>query len=190
MNKQCKWCNKLVPRLELLSVAVVGGYHMICKDCFRESDNSMWRIKMSNEQEACKICGRAKSYYHVKTNRMACKLDHDDNCILDKDVFTPLDFRTTAVMARIPIMIEINDYLANELPDVAIAARIRRVLASVDGQSDMMREMANIIKVLVSQNEEINKTLTNMYQTSTRPMMFSKDSGRMYNAQYVVALIR
>ena len=138
---------------------------------------------MSNEQEACKICGRAKSYYHVKTNRMACKLDHDDSCIQDKDVFTPLDFRTTAMNARIPIMVEINNYLTNELPDVAIAARIRRVLASANSQSDMMREMANIIKILVSQNEEINKTLTNMYQTSTRPMMINNDSGRMHNAR-------
>ena len=41
MNKQCKWCNKLVPRLELLSVAVVGGYHMICKDCLEYSKIQM-----------------------------------------------------------------------------------------------------------------------------------------------------
>lgn len=101
---------------------------------------------MNQEQEQCKVCGRAKSYVQFRPNPiMLCKYGHSDDEPVEVEQPKQKHIRTTRMK------LEILDAVIHGMKDVSFKSNILRNISQCEYDMDVMRVLAHEMIELANQ---------------------------------------
>lgn len=104
---------------------------------------------MNQEQEQCKVCGRAKLYVQFRPNPiMVCKLGHHDDEPVKVEQPKQKPIRTTRMK------LEITDKLLHDMKDSALKCQVLKRINDCEYDMDLMRTLADVVIEMAEQMED------------------------------------